>query len=88
MMGNLPDIAILKNAFGHILLEERNKHGLTQAELAEKSGLTRQCISRIESGQGSPTLLSFLSIAVALNMSITDFIYSLAKKAKSYEFDD
>jgi transcriptional regulator with XRE-family HTH domain len=81
-------IAILKNAFRHTLLEERNKHGLTQIELAKKSGLTRQCISLMESGQGSPTIFSLLRVAKALDMSITDFMYIIAKKAKLYGYDD
>jgi transcriptional regulator with XRE-family HTH domain len=83
-----PNIVILKNAFRQILLEERSRHGLTQIELAKKSGLTRQCISLMESGQGSPTIFSLLRLAKGLGMSITDFMSLLASKAKHYGFDD
>jgi len=80
-------ISILKNAFRHTLLEIRNKHGITQIELAKKSGLTRQCISLIESGQASPTILSFLKIAKALNIPATDFMSMFTNKAEFYGFE-
>jgi putative transcriptional regulator len=88
MMGDLPNIAILKNAFRHILLEERNRQGLTQIELAKKSGLTRQCISLMESGQASPTVLSLLRVARGLDMPAANFMLKLANRAKVYGFDD
>lgn len=59
-----------------IKLEDiRTNRGMTQAELAEASGVTRQTISRIENERckeiGVKTLLMLCD---ALNCSITDLI--------------
>ena len=37
--------------FGQRLREIRKKHGMTQAELGEKTGLADKYISRIETGK-------------------------------------
>ncbi len=47
---------------------ERQKYGLSQEELALKSGLSRNAIWKIESGRVSPTITSLEKIAQALDM--------------------
>ncbi len=46
----------LQVAFGQSVRAARTKAGLTQAELAERSGLRQDDISRIEAGQVNVTL--------------------------------
>jgi transcriptional regulator with XRE-family HTH domain len=41
-------------------IEIRVEQGLTQAMLAEKSGLTSSMISKMESGNNQPTMKTFL----------------------------
>lgn len=47
---------------------ERQKKGLSQEDLALKSGLSRNAIWKIESGRVSPTIDSLEKIADALGM--------------------
>ena len=53
----------------------RVEHDLTQAELAEKVGVTRQTISLIESGRYNPSLNLCLAIA---RVSRADFMISIS----------
>ena len=54
---------------------ERQKKGISQENLADMSGLSRNAIWKIESGRVSPTIDSLEKIAKALDMdfaSLTD----------------
>ncbi|WP_423915757.1 helix-turn-helix domain-containing protein [Candidatus Poriferisodalis sp.] len=48
------------------VVELREKHGLTQAQLAERCGVNQADISRIERGATSPTARTLQRIADAL----------------------
>lgn len=48
------------------ITDERQAAGLTQAQLAEKSGLPQSHISRLESGKHSPSRATIEKIAIAL----------------------
>jgi transcriptional regulator with XRE-family HTH domain len=48
----------------------REKHGLTQAQLAERCGNDQGDISRIERGSTSPTARTLLRIAEALDADV------------------
>lgn len=53
------------------LLQARKEKGLTQKQVAQKSGLTQQMISRIETiGGNTPSLDTFVKYANALDMEI------------------
>jgi DNA-binding XRE family transcriptional regulator len=52
------------------VIELREKHGLTQAELAERCGIDQGDISRIERGATSPTARTLQRIAEALNADV------------------
>jgi len=53
----------------------RVEHNLTQAELAEKVGVTRQTIGLIENGRYNPTLHLCIAIAKALNKTLNDLFW-------------
>ncbi len=53
-------------ALGPLVREARSQAGLTQVELAEKSGVPQSWISRIESGVGEKQWQAFMAIAKAL----------------------
>ncbi|MBQ4078474.1 helix-turn-helix transcriptional regulator [bacterium] len=53
---------------------ERIKAGLTQEQLAEKSGLSRNSIQKIETGKVSPTVETLEKLALAFNMDFQTFI--------------
>ncbi len=51
-----------------LLRDAREAAGLTLTELAEQTGITRQAISRIESGENrNPTVSTIVRLAEALN---------------------
>jgi transcriptional regulator with XRE-family HTH domain len=52
------------------LISLREKHGLTQAQLAERCGVDQGDISRIERGSTSPTARTLQRIADALDADV------------------
>lgn len=52
------------------VIELREKHGLTQAGLAERCGMDQGDISRIERGSTSPTAKTLHRIAEALDAEV------------------
>ncbi len=47
----------------------RKERGLTQEQLAERSGLSQQYLSGLERGQRNPTIVTLYEIAAALGVS-------------------
>ena len=52
------------------LIDARNNSGITQKELAQKTGLTQALISRIESGKSHPTIDTLKKIADGLGLRL------------------
>jgi transcriptional regulator with XRE-family HTH domain len=50
---------------GELVRELRERHGLSQAALAYRSGTTQQAVSRIEQGVVSPTVKMLARLAAA-----------------------
>lgn len=53
---------------GGQIRQARKRAGLTQTQLAAKAGITQSVLSRVESGNGNPTLSLLEDIAAALGM--------------------
>ena len=62
---------ILKNH----LKEARSEKGLSQAQLAETVGVSRNTISSIETGQFNPTAKLALVLCIALDKKFEDLFY-------------
>ena len=62
---------ILKNH----LKEARSEKGLSQAQLAEMVGVSRNTISSIEPGQFNPTAKLALVLCIALDKKFEDLFY-------------
>ena len=56
-----------------------SEHNLTQADLAEKVGVTRQTIGLIENGRYNPTLYLCIAIAKALDKTLNDLFWEESK---------
>ena len=65
------DALILKNN----LKELRAEKGLSQAQLAEMVGVSRNTISSIETGQFNPTAKLALILCIALDKKYEDVFY-------------
>ena len=59
-----------------VLLELRKKHNLTQDELAEKLFVTRQAVSRWESGETIPNTETLKQLSTLFNVSINTLLGS------------
>jgi putative transcriptional regulator len=61
-----------RQLFGHIVREHRLAAGLSQEALAERCGVDRKSISRMETGAFSPRLDSVFNLAVALEIPVSE----------------
>lgn len=50
---------ITKENLGEMLLDHRDKENLTQIKISEKTGVTVQTISKVESGEVKPQTMTF-----------------------------
>lgn len=64
---------VLRN-FGRHLAQLRHEAGLTQEEVAERSGLHANYIGDLERGQRNPTLMTLLALAGALGISVGELM--------------
>jgi len=64
---------ITKDIFGERLKDLRNKAGLTQTALAEKSGVSQSQISNYEAGRWHSTWETVCKLAKALGVSTEEF---------------
>lgn len=58
-----------QHGFGDVIREARKKQGWSQAELGEKSGLSRPTIARIE-GNNDVTTATIAKVAHALGLKL------------------
>ena len=64
------------------MIDARNKEGLTQKELSERTGITQADISRIENGTRNPSLKMVKRLANGLGMRLKlEFIPDSKSKA-------
>ena len=52
------------------IIDARKESGLTQKELAEKTGITQADISRMEKGNANPSLRTLQRLASGMNMRV------------------
>lgn len=60
-----PEMAIIQ-----AIIDARNKTGMTQKELAEKTGITQADISRLENGNANPSLKTLQRLAEGMGMTL------------------
>ena len=74
------ELECLKRKLGDIIKLNRERQGLTQAELAERSKISVRTIIKIESDGGNPTLEILYPLVRALNIDPNDLFYPEREK--------
>src|SRR5918994_6407160 len=65
--------AVSSEQLGKRVKELRGRRGLTLEALAERSGVSRAMISKVEGGEKNPTLVVAAKLAEALGMTLSEF---------------
>lgn len=52
------------------MIDARKESGLTQKQLADKTGITQADISRLESGSANPSLRTLQRLAAGMGMRV------------------
>ncbi len=69
----------LKEAFGQVIRELREQHGLSQQELADYSEVDRTFISGLERGINTPTLNTIYKLAEVFKLKPGELIQKVDK---------
>lgn len=69
-----PRVIAARRAVGDRIRAARLNAHLTQEALAERAGLDRQSINRIEQGHASPSLDTLIRIADGLGVPLRDLV--------------
>jgi transcriptional regulator with XRE-family HTH domain len=64
----------MRKLVGRNVKRIRQDRGLTQEELAERSGFSQQYISGLEQGRRNPTVVSIYELANALGVSHMELV--------------
>jgi len=62
---------------GRRLSELRDKHGLSQTQLADMAGIGRAHLSQIENGAVAARIDTLKALAVALNITLSEMLIGL-----------
>jgi putative transcriptional regulator len=65
----------MAEALANRLKERRTELGLTQAELAERCGVSRKTVNTVENGVFAPSTLLALKLAAALERRVEELFW-------------
>jgi transcriptional regulator with XRE-family HTH domain len=74
--------AKLLKTFGRSIRRLRKQRGLSQEDLAEKSGMSRNYISDIERGVRNPGLLALVDLARALRVPLRELVEEIEPRSR------
>ncbi len=72
------DGSLILDALGAAIREHRVRAGLTQAELAERSGIGRPHLNHIEGGRKNPTVVVLVHLAHSLGVAPGELLQPVA----------
>lgn len=70
---------------GEIISMVRARKGWSARELSKRAGLSPSYVTKLEAGEIEPSLKAFSSLAVALNMTTTEIVFSIWQEAGRHE---
>lgn len=65
-----------------VMKEARLRAGLSQQELAERVGVSRQTVNAIEKGDYNPTIRLCIGICKALGLTLNDLFWEEPEKSE------
>ena len=65
----------MRKLVGRNVKRIRQERGLTQEQLAERSGFSQQYISGLEQGRRNPTIVSIYELAIAFGVSHMELVH-------------
>ena len=72
----------MNNQFSENLKKIRKDNNLSQEQLADELGVSRQAISKWESGAAYPEMYKIIAICDKFNVNIDDLLHKDIKKVK------
>ena len=75
----------MNNKFSENLKKIRKEHNLSQEQLADELGVSRQAISKWESSQAYPEMDKIIALCDKFNLNIDDLLHRDIKEVKSEE---
>lgn len=70
---------------GHAIRQARREKNLTQADLATRSGVWQETISKVEAGRGGTKLDAILALLAALELEL---LVRTRRKGSASDFDN
>ena len=81
---HLDDAGVRESALNLVIArrvrEYRQQMGLTVGQLAERSGISKGMLSKIENAQASPSLATLARLSTAINVPVTSFFRGLEEE--------
>ena len=78
--------AVVRAAFASVILERRLKLGLTQGQVAERSGYREEYISKLERREHTPSLTAALMVSKGLEQDPTEAINEMRNKMELFKW--
>jgi len=74
------DTEAIKLAFGKVLRVKRKALGISQEELAARSGIAMRYVSLLECNQRQPTISTLYLLSEGLQISLTEFVSEIEEE--------
>lgn len=84
---NRQNVSYTSESFGQKLVELRNENNLTQAESAEKIGISRNALSMYERCERCPSIDIAVNVANVYNVSL-DYLFGTGYKNPKYNYEN
>lgn len=81
------ELNYINEKIGNKIKDLRNRNGLTQQELADRTELTKGFISQLERGQVSPSVVTLLDLIECLGVTASEFFKETEEEHVVYSED-
>jgi len=78
--------AVVRAAFGSVILERRLELDLSQKDVAERSGYTEEYIGKLERREHTPSLTAALMVSKGLERNPIDTINAILEKMELFKW--